>query len=186
MIFAALDTETTGFCEPEHRIIEIHIDLVDLDKQKKIWSYDQRINPLRNIPADAQRVHGISISDVAGKPAWEQVGPLVHKILDKSQFMLIHNAEFDHKFLDMEFGRIGLPALTMPSYCTMENGIWAAPTGKKPSLQELCFACGVDYDTTDAHAADYDVDRMTQCYLKGVSWGFYDIPESLKHSAVAA
>jgi DNA polymerase-3 subunit epsilon len=177
MIAASLDIETTGFCEPEHRIVEIRIDLLNVEQRKAIWSYEQRINPLRNMPADAQRVHGISGAELSDKPAWEQIGPVVKKILDKADFLVIHNAEFDANFLNMEFQRIGLPKMTQPSFCTMENGIWAAPTGKKPSLQELCFACGIEYDPALAHAAAYDVDCMSQCFFKGLDWGFFQSPE---------
>lgn len=70
MIAAALDLETTGFCEPEHRIVEVYIDLLNVPARKAIWSYEQRINPLRNMPADAQLVHGISCSDLVNCPTW--------------------------------------------------------------------------------------------------------------------
>lgn len=177
---AGLDIETTGFCEPEHRLVEIRVDLVNVSARKAFWDYEQRVNPLRSMPADAQRVHGISHSDLTGMPTWEVVGPKVHAILHKSQFLIIHNAEFDFNFLNMEFKRIGLSALSMPFYCTMENGIWASSTGKKPSLAELCFACGVDYNPALAHAAAYDVDRMLQCYFRGLDWGFFSIPEGVQ------
>lgn len=177
MIAAGLDTETTGFCEPEHRIVEVRIDLIDPAKRKAFWGYEQRIHPLRSMPVEAQRVHGISLADLEGKPAWEEVGPKVHAILNKAQFFVIHNAEFDFNFLNMEFKRIGLAPLTQPYICTMEEGIWATSIGKKPSLQELCFACGVDYDPALAHAAAYDVDRMNECFFRGLDWGFFKLPE---------
>lgn len=185
MIAAALDTETTGFCEPEHRIVEVYIDLLNVPARKAIWSYEQRVNPLRNMPADAQRVHGISGSDLVNCPTWETIGPTVHKVLHKANFLVIHNAEFDVNFLNMEFKRIGLSPLAMPYVCTMESGIWAAPTGKKPSLQELCFACEVDYDPSLAHAAAYDVRKMNECFFKGLSWGFFSIPEGVEMKMAA-
>lgn len=176
-IAASLDTETTGFCEPDHRIVEVYIDLIDLGSKKKIWSFNQRINPKRNMPAEAQRVHGISMSDLMNQPDWEDVGPKVHAILMKAELGIAHNAQFDRDFLNMEFKRIGLPALPQPFFCTMENGVWATPNGKKPSLLELCFACDVPYDPALAHAADYDVDRMNECLFRGMDWGFFDIPK---------
>lgn len=177
MICAALDLETTGFCEPEHRIVEVYVNLVNVPAQKSIWTYDQRVNPKRNMPAEAQRVHGISGADLANKPDWETVGPMVHKILHKSQFLVIHNAEFDFKFLNMEFKRINLAPLEIPFICTMEEGIWADSNGKKPSLLELCYACEVPYDPALAHAAAYDVERMTECFFKGLQWGFFKLPD---------
>lgn len=176
ILAASLDTETTGFCEPDHRLVEVYIDLIDLATRKTVFTYEKRINPKRNMPADAQRVHGISINDVMNEPDWEQTGPIVHKILSKASIGVAHNAEFDRDFLNMEFKRIGLPALSMPFFCTMENGIWATPTGKKPSLLELCYACEVPYDPSLAHAANYDVQRMNDCLFKGLDWGFYELP----------
>lgn len=175
MLVASLDTETTGFCEPDHRIVEVYIELIDLGSRQTKFVYDQRINPKRNMPADAQRVHGISINDLMGKPDWEQIGPIVHKIIEKSDAIVAHNAQFDVDFLNMEFRRIGLSPIVQTVFCTMENGIWASPTGKKPSLQELCFACEVPYDPSLAHAASYDVKRMNECLFRGIDWGFFDL-----------
>lgn len=182
---ACLDIETTGLLEPEHRIVEIRIDLIDPHKRKKVWDYEQRINPERNMPAEAQRVHHISGGELLNMPNWNVVGLKVHMILNKAQFLVIHNAKFDFGFLNMEFERIGLTKLTMPVVCTMEEGIWASPTGKKPSLMELCFACGVIYDPALAHAAAYDVDRTVECFYKGLSWGFYSIPAALEQKIAA-
>lgn len=170
-IVAALDTETTGFVAPDHRIIEVYVELVRGDRS--IFTYEQRIDPLRSIPIEAQRVHGITASDLIGKPKWEAVGPIVHKILTKADRYLIHNAEFDMDFLKQEFKRIGLDLPDRPHTCTMEEGIWATPDGKKPRLQELCFACGIAYDPTLAHAAAYDVKRMIDCWLQAKKWGYY-------------
>lgn len=174
-LIAALDTETTGFIEPDHRIIEVYIDLVDTVTRKRLFTYDQRINPKRNMPAEAQRVHGIAATDLLNKPDWEQVGPIVHKIIEKSSMVVAHNARFDVGFLNMEFERIGLPKISKPSFCTMEHGIWGTPTGKKPSLKEMCFACGIAYDPALAHAASYDVGLMSECLFLGMDWGFYDL-----------
>jgi DNA polymerase-3 subunit epsilon len=64
-----------------------------------------------------------------------------------------------------------------PVICTMLNAPWATFNGKNPRLEELCFACGVDYDPALAHAAAFDVDVMMQCYWRGLKFGFYQEPE---------
>jgi DNA polymerase-3 subunit epsilon len=99
---------------------------------------------------------------------------VVQKVLSKCDGYLWHNGdEFDGPFLEMELKRVGLEMPKRPSIDTMTKGVWATPDGKKPRLSELCFACGVPYDPTLAHAAAYDVDRMIECYDKGKAWGFY-------------
>lgn len=175
MIAALLDTETTGLPDPEHRIIEIYLELVDTQTRRTLFTMNQRINPKRSIPADAQRVHKIAVTDLLDKPDWEKVGPVVHKALSKARVMVAHNAEFDASFLSMECARIGLPPIAAKPFCTMENGRWATPIGKQPSLKELCWACEVPYDDTQAHAADYDVIAMKECLWRGMDWGFFDI-----------
>jgi len=69
---------------------------------------------------------------------------------------------------------------------TMTEGVWATHDGKKPSLQELCFACEVEYDPALAHAAAYDVDKMMDCFFKGLEWGYFELPEALRESQPVA
>lgn len=182
-IIASLDTETTGFLMPDHRLVEIYIDLSR--DGRSIFTYDQRIDPQRSIPIEAQRVHKISASDLMGKPKWETVGPIVHKILTKADRYVAHNAEFDIGFLKQEFARINLELPVRPITCTMEGAIWACPNGKKPSLKELCFTCGVEYDPSVAHAASYDVIKMRECYLIAKKWGYFGV-EQVEQASEAA
>ncbi len=172
ILVAAIDIETTGILDPEHRILEIYIDL--LRGRNRVFSFNQRVDPGRAISAEAQRVHGITMSDLIGKPTWSTVGPAVFKVLSKASGYVWHNGdEFDGPFIHQELTRIGLHLPPRPSHDTMKLGVWATPNGKKPNLSELCFACGVPYDPALAHAADYDVHKMEECYWLGQDWGFY-------------
>lgn len=171
MILAALDTETTGLSSADDRIIEVYVRLIR--GSSALFTYDQRIDPQRSISAEAQRVHKITTADLLGKPVFKSVAPVLHKVLSKADGYLIHNAEFDIGMLKAEFERNGFKLPDKPVIDTMVQGSWATPDGKKPSLKELCFACGIFYDETLAHAAEYDVDRMIDCYLRGSEWGFY-------------
>lgn len=175
MIVAGIDTETTGLLTPDHRIIEVYIGL--WKDGRKVFQYDQRIDPQRAIAADAQKVHGISMGDLMGKPIWSAVAPNVVKVLEKADVFVAHNGEeFDFPFLDMELKRVGLALPERASFDTMKMGRWAVADGKNPRLGELCWSCGVDYDASKAHAASYDVDVMMECFFRGVDWGFYHLP----------
>lgn len=176
-IVTPLDTETTGLVEPEHRIVQVYLSHWDLATRKRLGRVNQFIDPKRSMPAEAQRVHKIAITDLIGQPDWETVGPAIHAELARSNVLVAHNAAFDRDMLNMEFRRIGLPPITVPFFCTMENAIWATANGKKPSLTELCFALGVDYDEGAAHKADYDVEVMTACLWKGLDWGWFKLEE---------
>lgn len=184
MIEAHIDTETTGLLSPDHRIIEVYISL--WKNRKKVWAYDQRIDPQRSISAEAQRVHKISASDLIGMPTWDTVGPSVYEILGRADFYVWHNGdEFDGPFIKQELKRIGLVMPERPSVDTMVHGVWATPDGKKPRLSELCFSCGVDYDASLAHAASYDVDVMGDCFHRGLDWGFFNLPDAVGISLAA-
>ncbi len=175
-IICGLDTETTGFVyEKGHRIIEVCLSLYDEATRKHLHTYTQRIDPRRSIPADATAVHGIRESDVAGCPDMASVAPTIQKILGKSQLLVIHNAGFDIPFIASELEAHGLE---IPSHldvcCTMEGARWATADGKNPKLAELCYTMGVDYDTGKAHAAEYDVKVMMECWFKARELGFFN------------
>lgn len=185
MIICGLDTETTGLEKGDHRFVEVYAGLWT-PSGKRVFELNQRIDPQRSISADAQRVHGISASDLVGKPTWETVGPVLHKVMMKADVIVWHNGDwFDGPFIDHEFRRIGLTMPKILTVDTMVEGVWADPDGKKPTLGELCFACNVPYDPALAHAADYDVARMMDCFFKGVEWGYYNYPEQIA-AAIAA
>ncbi|SCW95963.1 3'-5' exonuclease [Ancylobacter rudongensis] len=186
MILAGVDIETTGLLAADHRIIEVYIGL--WNGSTKVFSFEQRIDPQRGIAADAQRVHGISASDLIGKPTWDTVGPAVFKVLNKASMFVWHNGdEFDGPFLDQELKRIGLELPKRPAIDTMANGIFATPDGKKPRLSELCFAAGIPYDAAQAHAAAYDVDVMMEAFLRIQSWGeHFQLPALQEGISLAA
>ena len=180
MIFVALDTETTGIDPAEHRFVEIYASKHHMNGDL-IAKFYKRIDPQRTIQAEAQRVHGISYADVAGCPTFADVAGELVAFLDEADFIVAHNGdEFDIPFINSELKRVGKPKIEKPTVDTMKQGRWATPNGKVPNLGELCFACGVDYDPAKAHAADYDVNVMADCFVRGVFWGFYELPATDK------
>lgn len=187
MIVTGLDLETTGLNEPEHRIIEIALLLFDSDSRKLLGKFVRRFNPGRPIDPKALEIHGITFESVAHLPKLEEdleaVG-YIQRILTKTDVLVAHNGiDFDMPFLSREFARIGKLLPYPPMVDTMKQGRWATPYGKVPNLKELCFACGVDYDTEKSHAAEYDVDRTMQCFFHAMPTGFFTLPATV---AVAA
>jgi DNA polymerase III epsilon subunit-like protein len=178
-LYAGFDTETTGLEPGDHRIIEVYIGLWQPDGSK-VFEWESRIDPQRSISVEAQRVHHITSADLAGKPLFAAVAPIIQKALAKATHHVAHNAPFDIQFLESEFKRLGMQLPKRTVIDTMDC-TWATHDGKKPSLAELCFACGVDYDTTPgkAHAAPYDVrDTLMPAFFKAREWGFLaDIPQ---------
>lgn len=180
MIIGGTDIETTGLLDPAHRIIEACVMRYDYDPAtgvaKPLDNETWRIDPERSIEAKAQAVHGIALSDLVGKPKWSAVAPSIRDRLNSCDLVVAHNGlEFDFLFYLQEFARVGVPEPDFEPFDTMVQGRWATPYGKIPSLQELAFACGVTYDTSLSHRADYDVGVMMASFFFGLKRGVYSL-----------
>jgi len=178
IVVGGLDLETTGLeQEKGHRIIEAALVLYSLEDKRRLGDYTVRINPGRSIDPAAQAVHGIGIEDLVGCPTWEEVAPKLSMLLGKCNYVVAHNGEgFDAPFVVREFIRAGVSVPPINLVDTMLQGRWATPDGAVPNLGAMCFACGVDYDKTKAHAALYDVERMMECFFSQVDRGFFTLP----------
>lgn len=177
-LLAGADIETTGLSQPDgHRIIEIALSIYDLDSRTKVGQIAKRFNPQRPIDPDAQAIHGIAFEDLAGEPLWEAEAPKIESLLRQCRYVVAHNGlGFDMPFVYGELLRAGRGLPEVGLVDTMLQARWATPDGSLPSLKALCFACGVDYDTTRAHAAMYDVDVMLQCFFRQHDKGFFQLP----------
>lgn len=183
---AVFDTETTGLTPGKDQIIEICLVQFDLSDDylcaNDLW-YTQRIQPTVNIKPDAQAVHGIDITDLKYSPRFGEIAANLCAILDSTDVLVAHNAGFDAPMLAAELDLQGLVIPAVEIFCTKEQGRWATFSGKYPTLQELAFACGVEYDVSKAHAAEYDVQVTRDCLLAGLRRGHYSLPDGVKAPA---
>ena len=106
MLEIVLDTETTGM-DPEdgHKIIEIGCVALEnhLPTGKTLQLY---INPERDIPPEATAVHGITDEFVKDKPVFSEVFDQFLEFIRGGK-LVIHNAEFDMKFINYELKQVG-------------------------------------------------------------------------------
>ena len=187
-IAAGYDIETTGLeWLKDHRIIEIAVSFYLLETGQHCGSLVRRCNPQRPIDPKAQEVHHISFEEVAFEPIWPEIAPTLSLALNKADVIVAHNGiGFDMPFTNHELARVGVPTVDKPVVDTMVQGRWATPFGKLPSLSENCFATGVEYDPTQAHAALYDVSVMMEAFFFGFRTGFFTIPTPQLFTAQAA
>ena len=176
MIIAGIDLETTGIDHSKgERIIEISMVKVNSDNWDDPSSiYQSRCNPRRDIQPGATKVHHITNDMLCDEPYFEDIADQILKFMEGIDVLVAHNMDFDGPFLASELERVdkdldGEPKL----FCTMKNGRWATAIGKYPNLGELCFACGVSYDSEAAHAALYDTQVMMDCLRVGLEKGWY-------------
>jgi len=161
-----LDTETTGL-DPDqgHRIIEF-AGLEMINRKLTGKHLHLYIYPDRAIDPDAERVHGISLESLEGKPRFAQVAGEMADFMRDAE-LIIHNAPFDVKFLNAEFDRLGMPrikALTGAVTDTLAMARDQFP-GKRNSLDALCDRFEIDRSNRTLHGALIDCELLSEVYL---------------------
>jgi DNA polymerase-3 subunit epsilon len=160
-----LDTETTGLDPKQgHRIIEIGcIELVNYVPSGR--EFHQFINPERDVPEDAQQVHGITNAFLADKPSFSEVAdPFLAFIADST--LVIHNASFDVGFLNAEL--VQVPRDPIPFDRVVDTLALARrkhPAGPN-SLDALCKRYRIDLSERSKHGALLDSELLARVYME--------------------
>lgn len=160
-----LDTETTGF-DPGSgdRIVEIGcVELFNHLATGK--TYHQYVNPQRDMPEDAFKVHGISSDFLRDKPVFAKIGQAFLDFVGDAK-LVIHNASFDMKFLNAELGWMGLPHLPMDQAIDTLLIARKRFPGSPASLDALCRRFGIDTSARTLHGALLDSEILAEVYLE--------------------
>jgi DNA polymerase-3 subunit epsilon len=161
-----LDTETTGFEPGEgHRLIEIGcIELINHLPSGNVFHV--YFNPQRDVPADAVRVHGLTTEFLKDKPLFtEKVGDFIDFIGDST--LVIHNAEFDMKFINFELKLAGFPkGLPMTRVIDTLTIARQKYPGQPANLDALCRRFKIDNTERKLHGALLDAGLLAEVYLE--------------------
>ena len=161
-----LDTETTGLhAQGGDRIIEI--GCVELINRKRTGNnFHFYVNPERDSHADALAVHGITTEFLQDKPKFEAIATDLLTYLQGAE-LIIHNAEFDVGFLDMELQRLGRGALREHVARILDSLAMAKEMfpGKRNGLNALCDRFGVDKSERTLHGALLDAELLADVYI---------------------
>jgi len=160
-----LDTETTGLDPASgHRIIEIGcVELVGGVRTGAF--YHTYLNPERDVPDEAFRIHGISTAMLKDKPVFaEKVDEFLEFIADSQ--LVIHNAGFDMRFINAELAILGFPAIPMTR--TLDTAQMARQKfpGSPASLDALCKRFEIDLSARTKHGALLDAELLAEVYLE--------------------
>ena len=160
-----LDTETTGLdARGGDRIIEIGcLELIDRIVTGESFHY--YINPEREVPAEAEAIHGISTAHLAGKPLFSEIVAEMEAFFGDDR-LVIHNANFDLGFLNAEFERLGHPLIdTARAIDTLQMARRKFP-GAPASLDALCKHFGIDNSARTHHGALLDAALLADVYVE--------------------
>lgn len=166
-----LDTETTGFASSgDDRIVEIaaiaYSDL-SLVPSNKGETFHQYLNPQRDMPWQAQEVHGLSEAFLADKPIFADIADNLIDFIYGNQ-LIMHNARFDAGFLNAELQRLRKPPLDEIVGRIDCSIVWSRnhnPGLSSHKLDALCRHYRIDLSERDYHGALIDARLLSKvCY----------------------
>ena len=196
-MYLIFDTETTGLprnykapisdVENWPRVVQLAWQLHD-DEGNIIEHNDFLIQPDGfNIPYGSEKIHGISTElAVAKGQKLEAVLESFTEVLEKADFIVGHNLQFDLNVLGCEFFRcdrntdcMDIPVLDTctektASFCKLKGG--RGGRFKLPTLSELHQELfGEPFQ--ESHNATSDVEATTRCFLELIRLGSYSYQE---------
>jgi DNA polymerase-3 subunit epsilon len=162
-----LDTETTGF-DPRSgdRLVELAcLEIEDFVPTGR--SFHVYIDPCRDMPAEAQKVHGLTADFLRGKPKFEDPD-VADAFLDfvADARLIAHNAAFDRGFLNWELANCN--RVEIPEHRWIDTLALAKQRfpGMHNSLDALCKRFKISLSEREKHGALIDARLLAAVYLE--------------------
>ena len=161
----ALDTETTGLNPSAgHRMVEI--GCVEMQGRIRTGNvFHIYLNPERDMPAEAQKVHGLSAEFLSDKPLFIEAADKFLDFLADSP-LVIHNASFDMGFINHELSLIKRPPLSMERTIDTVKIARERFPGSPANLDALCRRFEIDLSERSFHGALLDAELLADVYLE--------------------
>ena len=161
-----LDTETTGMDPLDgHRLVEIGcIELAGhLPTGRHFHCY---INPERDVPIEAAAVHGLTTERLAAEKTFGEIVADFLDFIGTDAKLVIHNAEFDMKFLNYELKKFGFPSIDHRRVVdTLAMARLKFP-GSPANLDALCRRFDIGLEERTLHGALLDSRLLADVYLE--------------------
>ncbi len=160
-----LDTETTGL-DPVNgdRIVEIGC-IETLNGIPTGQTFHVYLNPEREMTAAAFDVHGLSQAFLTDKPLFRTIADELLTFIGDAR-LVIHNAEFDVQFLNVELQRIGRMPITMDRVVDTLLMARRKHPGASNSLDALCQRYRIDNSLRTRHGALLDAEILAEVYAE--------------------
>lgn len=160
-----LDTETTGLNHGgDDRIVEIGcVEL--LNHMATDRTFHCYVNPERDMPDGAFRVHGLSREFLSEHKVFAEIVDEFLEFLGDSQ-LIIHNAEFDMGFINAELRRLGGAGLSIDRAVDTVTIARRKFPGAPANLDALCRRFQIDISDRELHGALKDARLLAAVYLE--------------------
>ena len=162
-----LDTETTGF-DPKTGDRLVELAALEIESYVPTGrTFHVYIDPCRDMPVDAQRVHGLSADFLRGKPRFEHpdvVDAFLEFVGDAP--LIAHNAGFDRGFINWELAKCSREHIPEPRWIdTLALAKHRFP-GMHNSLDALCKRFKISLSEREKHGALIDAKLLAAVYLE--------------------
>jgi len=159
------DTETTGV-DPLHGDRIIEIAALELERDLPTGrSFHRVVDPERDVPEEASRIHGFTRADLIGKPKFAEIVDDFLAFIGNDP-LVAHNAAFDFGFLDAEFGRLRIAPLDRARMIDTLAMARAKFPGLPNSLDALCRRFDIDLSERTKHNALLDCKLLAEVYIE--------------------
>jgi DNA polymerase-3 subunit epsilon len=159
------DTETTGL-DPKTGDRMVEIGCVEMIGRVETGrTFHAYFNPERDMPIEAERVHGLSAAFLATKPRFADTADELLEFLGDDP-LVAHNAGFDFGFLNNELEKIGRAPISMDRMVDTVQLARKKHPGSKLSLDALCTRYGIDRSHRVKHGALLDAELLAQVYVE--------------------
>ena len=159
-----LDTETTGLSvHDKHRIVEIAcIETNDLTPTKKI--FHKILNPQREVPVEAFKIHGFSTDFLKNKETFDEVADEFLEFINNKK-IIIHNASFDLGFLNYQLKLIRKNEIKKDNVIDSLDVARGKFPGTSNTLDALCRRFNIDLSKRSKHNALLDCELLREVYI---------------------
>ena len=159
------DTETTGL-NPAGGDRMVEIGCVEIFNRVETGRhFHAYFNPERDMPFEAEAVHGLSTIFLSDKPRFTEVVEQLLEFIEDSP-LVAHNASFDFGFLNYELEQCGRPSVCRSRMVDTLSLARARHPGAKHSLDALCMRFGIDRSHRVKHGALLDAQLLAQVYVE--------------------
>jgi DNA polymerase-3 subunit epsilon len=179
------DTETTGLSPQDgDRLVEI--GCVELFNRVPTGeTFHVYLNPERDMPEAAFRVHGLSQEFLADKPLFADIAQEFLDFIADAK-LIAHNASFDMGFINAELAKIARDAIEPERVIdTLQIARRKHPFGPN-SLDALCQRYGIDNSRRTKHGALLDAEILAEVYLELMGGRQADLGLAVATSEISA
>ncbi len=159
------DTETTGLSPfAGDRIVEIGcVEMINRYPTGK--TFHRYINPQRDMPEGAFRVHGLSAEFLSTHPTFDKIAEEFVEFIGDDP-LIAHNSDFDIGFINMEFKKLNMPPVHGARVINTLLLARRKHPGGSNRLDDLCVRYKIDNSKRELHGALLDAQLLAEVYIE--------------------